>query len=143
MKNLTLKSFCEKSHIAESLIRSTVRQIGDWSAFKNYAQDVTNHGAQGGFCGFTYYNDTVKFTKRNKAEILDFCKQLASDIGESGTIEFISNFNCMKNYSQEEIADGLYNPRSDNQTTVYNVLAWFTLEEVCRSYCDIVDREEY
>jgi hypothetical protein len=139
MKNLTLKSFCQKSYITESLVRSTVRQIGGWSAFKNYAQDVTNYGAQGGFCGFTYYADTVKFTKRNKTAILEFCKQFANDIGEGGMIEFISNFNCMKNYSQEEVADGIYNPRSESKTTVYNVLAWFILEEVSRSYCDLME----
>jgi hypothetical protein len=135
----TLQSFCQESHIAESLIRSTVRQIGGWSTFKNYAQDVTNNGVQGGFCGFTYYADTVNFTKRNKTAILEFCKQFASDIGKSGTIEFITSFNCLRGESQEEVADGLYNPRSDNQTTVYNALAWFILEEVSRSYCDLLD----
>ncbi len=139
MKNLTLKSFCQKSHITESLVRSTVRQIGGWGTFKNYAQDVTNNGAQGDFCGFIYYADTVKFTERNKKEIMQFCENFASELGESGIIEFICNFNCMKNYKQSEIASGLYDSKSDFKTDVYNALAWLMLEEISRSYCDLMD----
>lgn len=77
----------------------------------------------GGFSGFTYYNDTVEFTKRNKAEILALCKSQAEDIGEDGIITFISSFNCLQNESQEEVADGLFNPRSEERTTIYNALA--------------------
>jgi len=143
MKNLTLKSFCQKSHIAESLIRSAVRQVGGFNSFMMYAQDVCNHGAVGGFGGFIYYDNTVKFTKRNKAAILELCKEFDSQIENVGVISFIASFNCLRGESQEDVADGLYNPRSDNQTIVYNALAWFALEEVCRSYCDLVDSGDY
>jgi len=139
MKKITLSQFCEFSHIDTKLIRSTVRQIGGWNQFLAYASDVTNHGASGGFSGFTYYDDTVSFTKRNKASIVTFCENFASDLGESGAIGFISNFNCMKDYSLSEIADGLYNPRSEHKTTVYNALAWLMIEEVSRSYCDMLE----
>ena len=139
MKKVTLSQFCKYSHIDTKLVRSVVRQIGGWSEFQERARDVTDHGASGGFSGFTYYTDTVGFTKRNKKAIIEFCENFASELGESGTVGFISNFNCMKDYSLSEIADGLYNPRSDNKTTVYNVLAWLMLEEVSRSYCDILE----
>lgn len=137
MKKITLTQFCKASHINTSLVRSVVRQIGGWQEFTERAQDVTNHGASGGFTGFTYYSDTVSFTKRNKKAIVTFCENFASDLGEKGIIEFIAGFQCMRNYSQSEVACGLYNPRSDNKTTVYNALAWLMLEEVSRSYCDI------
>lgn len=135
----TIKQFAEKSHVDASLIRAVVRQIGGWEEFKDHAEDVCDHGASGGFSGFTYYSDTVAFTKRNKAAILDFCKQYADDFDNSGVIDLIASFRGMKGETQEDIADGLYNPRSDNRTTVYNILAWFALEEVARAYCDSVE----
>ena len=137
MKKLTLTQFCKASHIDASLIRSVVRQIGGWKEFTERAQDVTNHGASGGFSGFTYYSDTVSFTKRNKKAIVTFCENFASDLGDGGIIEFITGFQCMKNYKQSEVASGLYDSRSDFKTTVYNALAWLMLEEISRSYCDI------
>lgn len=137
MKKLTLTQFCKASHIDASLIRSVIRQIGGWGYFTECAENVSSYGAAGGFSGFTYYSDTVSFTKRNKKAIVTFCENFASDLGEKGIIEFIAGFQCMRNYSQSEVASCLYNPRSENKTTVYNALAWLMLEEVSRSYCDI------
>lgn len=134
----TIKEFVEQSNIDASLIRATVRQVGGWEAFKELAQDVTNHGAAGGFVGFTYYTDTVAFSKRSKAAIVDRLSTIADELGENALL-CLAGFNCLKDYTVEEVADGLYNPRSDYRTAVYNALAWFVLEEVARSYCDMVD----
>lgn len=134
----TIKEFVEQSNIDAKLIRATVRQIGGLEEFKERAQDVTNHGAAGGFIGFTYYADTITFTKRNKAAIVDMLSALADDLGEN-TLSCLAGFNCLKDYTVEEVADGLYNPRSDHRTAVYNALAWFALEEVARSYCDVAE----
>lgn len=136
---ITLKQFCKASHIDASLIRSVVRQVGGWSEFTECARAVTNHGASGGFSGFTYYTDTLKFTKRNKKAIVTFCENFASELGENGIIEFITGFRSMKNYKQSEVASGLYDVRSDFKTAVYNALAWLMLEEVSRSYCDMLE----
>lgn len=137
MRNLSLSSFVAQSNIPEKLIRSVVRQIGGYSTFKEYAQDICNHGAQGGFCGFTYYSDTISFAKRNKIEILEFCKQFDSELENVGLFAFIASFNCLRNYSQEEIAEALYTKNAGSETQVFNALAWFALEEVSRSYCDL------
>ena len=139
MKKITLSQFCKYSHIDTKLIRSTVRQIGGWNQFLAYASDVTSHDASGGFSGFTYYDDTVSFTKRNKKAIVTFCENFASELGDGGIIEFIAGFQCMKNYKQSEVASGLYDPKSEHKTTVYNALAWLMLEEVSRSYCDMLE----
>ena len=133
MKNL--KTFIENSNIEAKLIRSVVRRIGGWEEFKDRAQDVTNHGAAGGFCGFTYYTDTVSFAKRNKPAIEQLLKDLADNIGEDFA-KTLTTFNCLTGYESFEILDGYYNPRSEMRTQVYNALAWFALEEVCHSYCD-------
>lgn len=135
MKNL--KTFIEKSNIEAKLIRSVVRQIGGWEEFKDRAQDVYNYGAAGGFAGFTYYDDTVAFTKRNKVGIEAMLKDLADSVGESFA-DCLRGFNCLK-ISGQEAAEGFYNHRSDDRTQVYNALAWFALEEVCRAYCDLLE----
>lgn len=142
MKKQTLKNFCEKSHIDATLIRAVVRQIGGWQEFKERAEDVANHGANGGFSGFIYYSDTVPFTKRNKATILDYAKQLAQDIGDGNMFTMMAQFRALNDLDAEEIAEAIYNYRSDNRTQVYNVLAWFALEEVARSYCDMIENND-
>jgi len=133
----TIQSFIAKSNLPESLIRGVVKQVGGWTSFKEMASDVANHGASGGFSGFCYYSDTVPFAKRHKAVILDYAKQMADDLGESGAMSLIGGFNCLK-ISADEVAEALYNPRSDEQTNVFNALAWFALEEVSRAYDDAV-----
>lgn len=131
----TLKQFCEQSHLDSTLIRSVVRQCGGWQSFTELAEDVTRHGADGGFSGFVYYSDTVPFVVRNRAVILDYAKQMAQDIGEP-VYAMIGGFNCLK-IGADEAAEAIHNPRSEQRTNVMNALAWFALEEVARSYDDL------
>lgn len=134
----TLKSFIKHSHINPKLIRAVVRQCGGWDSFKEMAVDVANHGADAGWSGFTYYTDTVAFTKRNKADILEMAKEMAESIGEGNMFDLIAGFNCLK-ILPEEAAEAIYNSKSDAKDTVYNALAWFALEEVSRSYVDYIE----
>lgn len=131
----TLKSFTENTNIPAPLVRAVVRQFGDWESFTESASDIMNYGASGGFSGFIYYTDTVKFAKAHKAEILAYASDMASDLGEDSAVSLIAGFNCLK-MRPDEVAEALYNPRSDEQTNVYNALAWFALEEVARAYAD-------
>lgn len=137
MKKLTLKSFLNHTHINKKLVRSTIKQFGGLEYFKESASDICNYGASGGFSGFIYYSDTVKFTKRNKKAIFELCREYSLELGESGSVAgFLKGFNCLKSEPIAEIEDGLYNPKSDNQTTIFNVLAWFVLEEIAQSFED-------
>lgn len=133
----TFKAFTDKSHIDASLIRAVVRQIGGWEEFRERASDVANYGADGGFCGFVYYSDTVPFFKRNKTAILDLAKNMASDFGQD-VYEMIAGFNCLKTDSGT-VAEAVHNPRTNDPEQVRNALAWFALEEVARSYCDALE----
>ena len=139
---MNVSKFCESSHLPAALIRATIRQCGGFDSFKEMAEDVTNHGADSGFSGFTYYADTVKFAERNKSAILQACRDMASDLGESGAYSMIAGFNCLKDLelSGDAVADTIHNKRSEDYTQVMNALAWFALEEVSRSYCDLSDR---
>ncbi len=136
----TLKTFVEKSHIPASLVRAVVRQVGGWDEdFAVIAHDVCSYGAGGGIGGFIYYADTVAFAKKQKSAILAAAAALAADCGTT-TFELIASFNCLQ-MSADAVAEAIYNPRSDNRQTVFNALAWFALEEVARSYCDLADGE--
>lgn len=140
MKNITVRAMIANSNIAASLIRSTIKQFGGWKEFAHMADDVAANGADAGWSGFTYYTDTVPFAKRNKKAIIAMAENMAQELGESGAVECIANFQCLKNYSQVEVAEGLYNPRSDAKTDIYNALAWYALEEVARLYVDLTER---
>lgn len=135
----TMQAFIKASHIDGALIRATVRQIGGWAEFKARAGDVTAHGANGGFSGFIYYVDTCAFYARNRAAIAEAVEHLADDLGEDA-VELVRNFNCLRgSCSVEEVALTMYGTPRQHDTTTANALAWFALEEVCRSYCDLCD----
>jgi hypothetical protein len=113
------------------LQRAVKRQLGsdNMQEFLKTLQDVANHGAGGGFSGFTYYGETVDFTRRNRAEIMQQLKEDADSYGSSVS-DMVCNFNCFKGYSEDEILVALYSGTGDNVTTVYNGLAWYALESV-------------
>lgn len=139
---MNLKKFCGESHLPAELIRATVRQVGGFDSFTEIASDVANHGADSGFSGFTYYADVVKFSERNKAAILEACRDMASDLGEPGAYSMIAGFNCLKDLelSGDAVADTIHDKRAEDYTQIMNALAWFALEEVSRSYSDLSDR---
>ena len=55
------------------------------------AADVSNYGAAGGFCGFIYYCDTVKFAEKNGVIIRAALKETADQLG-MGWLEVITSF---------------------------------------------------
>jgi hypothetical protein len=136
----TLKAFVQETYIPEALVRAVVRQAGGWRDFREIAEDIARHGANAGFSGFVYYRDTVAFTRRNIEDILAHAQGQALEYGATGTIDFLQMFQCLKGYSYDDLAEGLYNPRSEYRDTVYNALAWFALEECSRAYVDLEDR---
>lgn len=137
----TLKSFIEKTSIPASLVRAVVRQCGGWTEFKEAAADVARYGASGGASGFIYYAETVTFTKRNLAAILQIARELAESIGEGNEYDLIAGFNGLRGeFTAAEIARAIYSPRDEGRQTVFNALAWFALEYVAQAYCDAVER---
>ena len=138
MEIKTVKQFCSESNQPAALIRAVVRQVGGFDSFKEMAEDVTKYGAGDGFNGFIYYSDTVRFTRKNKAAIVESLESLSDDLG--GTmVGLLCGFNCFKDYTESEILNGFYNPRSEDRQQIYNGLAWYALEEVARSYVDLLE----
>ena len=125
------------------LINAVKRNLGgDKDGIKTTLQDVANHGADGGYNGFIYYTDTIKFFKNNRAEIVALVKEYADEFGQT-PIEFVASFNCLKTNNraeraelEDEIGRALYGRLAADDTQVPNALAWFALEEVARHETD-------
>jgi len=77
--------------------------------------DAGEHGADAGWAGFTYYNDTEKFYDKNENLIWELLEETADSQGEK-PLAVVANFNT-------EVTD---------VATFKNVLAWFALEETGR-----------
>ena len=136
---MKIATFKEESNLDHDLIDAVIAQLGGKAAFKESAPDITNHGINGGFSGFIYYADTVKFAQDNRREIMLLAEEMAESIGSTGALELIASFNCLNgDYNQTEIAEAIYND-SDDSEQVLNALAWFAGEEVARSYSDCVE----
>ena len=147
MKNLNMKTLIANSSIPATLIRAVVKNMNGWDSFKESAQDVVDHGASCGFGNFIYYTDTITFTAKNRKAIAELAAQQAADFGDSSEIEMILGFNVIKkdndDLTSSDIARALYGRLADEdkKTTIYNVLAWYALEEVAQAYCDLVEQD--
>lgn len=142
---LSLKSFCEKSNLNPQLVRAVVRQFGGWESFCESAPDVANHGIDGGFHGFIYYNETEAFAKRNCELISELASAQAQELGFDSTFAMIRGFGCFRD---DTLTDGDLmralcrgqNPKDG--PNILNALAWYAGEEVCRSYCDLTGEND-
>ena len=120
-----------------NLEKAVLKQLGG----KESCQDVVNHGAEAGYRGFTYYTDTCKFYKDNKAAIIQLAKDVAADSGDD-LLVMISHFGCLKemDLTPYDVSLALEDKGDkDTITQVQNAMAWFALEEVCHS---VTEREE-
>lgn len=83
----------ERSGISETLIRAVLEQLGGQDAI-NSCGDIARHGIDGGFTGFVYYTDTVKFFEANRALIVGLVERMANDLGELPA-EMVCGFGCL------------------------------------------------
>ena len=144
MKNQKPKmsDFLKAANISPKLAGAVIRQFGGWENFREKAQDVANHGIDGGYCGFTYYTETTAFAKKHKKLIIENIQQIADEIGENFS-KVIAGFNCLKNtgITENDVMSALMSPRSCDDFVlqqVYNALAWHAGETVAREYADFV-----
>jgi hypothetical protein len=112
-------------------------------------------GAAGGFRGFIYYSETVDFTMKNRAAIIEklredienglFCDCHGNECG--GIVSAVMTFNCLKTQDrkeraelEEEAAVCLFGDpeeyRRRDFVQVANALAWAALEDLALRFCD-------
>lgn len=89
---------------------------GEFSSIMN---DVASCGADGGFPGFTYTKDCVKFYDENEEEIYELLNETAEEFGHDSVDALVATF-IRK--------DLLAWPEGRK-----NLLAWFALETVARN----------
>lgn len=101
--------------IDEKLKERIVKIVKDWSDLPDETIiEAYLYGAQNGFPGFTYYEETTKFVKQNEFHIFLLLAEIGEQMG-GGIIKALT----------ESI-----NPENDvySADQFYNLLAWMTLE---------------
>lgn len=140
MANLRLKDFVEFTNTDGKLIKAVKHQTGrDWNDFQDEMKNVSSSpcGAAGGFGGFFYYSENVAFWRRNRKIITERLNNLAFELGEN-TLQMVMKFGGIKDgdFSEDEIGRALYGRYNSELDFIYNVFAWFALEEVANWYSD-------
>ena len=131
--NKTKKQVLAENESYKTLINAVVRQLGG----TDYLSDIRSHGISGGYPGFTYYSDTVKFAGRYRSLIVRLLEELADDLGED-VVSMVSNFGYFRqNTMDAEDKKDLYRFLGGGkckETTIPNLMAWFAVEEIARMF---------
>jgi hypothetical protein len=144
-----MKNVSERTGFPLPLLRAVARQIGGWSEFRESASDIARHGIDGGFSGFIYYTETVKFYRAHRTLILDLLEQQAEEMGLDPT-EMVCSFNCLRTDDPKgraelhrEVWRTLGGRMSADDYSVANAMSWYAAEEAARAvdwYMDEYDR---
>ena len=116
-------------------LKGSKRVFSDLSAqFENCAE----HGADIGIPGFIYYSETIPFFKFNREDIVNHMEQTAADLG-TDIISMVQGFGVFRisgKPTPSEVGKALWDSGQqwDELTNLYNVFAWYALEEVSRTW---------
>ena len=136
----TMKKFIDRSNLPAPLIRAVIKQSGGWENFQEMARDVAEYGADKGFPGWISYSETTRFFRKNKNRktILEYADELASYSGDD-VLSLIQNFEIFRTapIKMDDLAKALYTGKGPEVTRVYNIMAWFALEEVSIAYVNL------
>ena len=136
----------------QTLIDAVIAQLDcDDDELTATMSDITNQGADAGFNGFIYYNETCQFARDNMGTIYSHVKDDAADFG-TDPLAMIAGFNCLHGeFPAIEIGEVIQsvmvlknNPRLDSfddtacndgaETSILNALAWYALESAAHSF---------
>ena len=114
---------------------------GSWDSLKELSAKFENcaeHGADGGFSGFIYYNETIAFFRKNRTDIASHIEQTAAEFG-TDIFSMVQGFGVFHNSEKPtptEIGKALWDKSQTypDLTSLYNVFAWYALEEVSRTW---------
>lgn len=135
------------SPMSRELAMNAIEQFGGWEQLQDSYSDICSggivRGIDHGVDGWMYTDELVAFFKANKKEILDFAKETAYDLGEGSSFQMMSNFNCFNgDYTEGDIAEGIYDTDSDNHKNIVSGISWFIGEELARSFERMVEDAE-
>ena len=101
-------------------------------------ENCAEHGADIGIPGFIYYSETIPFFLENRQDIVKHMEQTAEEMG-TDIISMVQNFGVFR-YSDKptpsEVGRALWDSGQqwNDLTTLYNVFAWYALEEISRTW---------
>ena len=142
-----LRNFLYKnSGFVETTVNNVIKALGyplqgSGGTFRELStqfEDCAEHGADCGFCGFTYYNETIAFFKANRKDIINHMENFAAEMG-TDIITMVQGFGVFRHSEKptaEEVGKALWDSGKywPDLTTLYNVFAWYALEEVSRTW---------
>jgi hypothetical protein len=115
-----------------------IRTKEDFIELSDQLRNCAEHGANAGFSGFTYYSETIAFFIKHRMDIVSHMEQTAAELG-TDIISMVQGFGVFSNSDKPtagEVGKALWDSGKiwDNLTSLYNVFAWYALEEVSRTW---------
>ena len=101
----------------------------DHNELRETLQEVREHGANCGFHGFIYYHETREFFDANRQSILALLAETASECGQTAS-ECLAGIGCLNGDWTPAECEHFLMFNDDDETSLKNALAWFTLEQV-------------
>ena len=128
----TKKQVTEDYPDYKRLINAVIKRVGI-----DAVKDINNHGIQGGFNGFIYYSETVKFAKTYRKEIFNLLKMDAHMLGlELCDIpSMVAGFGYFRDRKMDDddftdLAMYIVLGKS-KEHCIPNLMAWYAAETVC------------
>jgi hypothetical protein len=147
----TIRGLCRyiklHSNFSGRTINSVIIELGfhplhgtnnEFKELSGILKDCSTQGADCGFSGFTYYSDTITFFRKHRTDIVQHMEQAAEEMG-TNIISMVQNFGVFRHGdmpSPSEIGRAIWDSSKkwSDLTDLYNVFAWYALEEVSRTW---------
>jgi len=132
----------ENSTLPKSTINNVIKALGyplsgSGDTFKELSLEMVNcaeYGANIGISGFIYYSETIPFFQKNRAAIVSHIESTAADFGTDifSMVQGFGFFRHSEKPTPSEIGKALWDKSKTDPdlTDLYNVFAWYALEEV-------------
>lgn len=131
-----LEKFKEEYSHCSKLIDAVYEQLGaeDENDFFRILDDVLTPGgcgANAGFTGFVYYDETTSFYFDYRDDIKALMKSECEIFGDASILDMVSKFNGLDGYTADEIGTALFDSRRhDELKGIYDVFSKYALEEI-------------
>ena len=147
---------CQNSGFSERTINNAITALGfslngtgqDFIELSSHFENCAEHGADCGFSGFIYYKDTIAFFRKHRVDIASHMERTAAELG-TDIFSMVQNFGVFRNSEKPsvgEIGKALWDGSQfwPEFTNLYNVYAWYALEEISRTwYRYLEDNPDY
>jgi hypothetical protein len=134
------------SYFPKRTVKNVIEELGfplsgSYDGIRELSGVLVNcaeNGAKIGIIGFIDYNETIPFFKKNRTAIVSHIERTAEEFG-TDIFSMIQNFGVFRNSEKPtptEIGKALWD-RSKTYpelTELYNVFAWYALEEVSNTW---------